>query len=919
MNASSDIDVVRRFLVSAATHPSALIVEGELGIGKTTLWLAANDDARRAGFRVLSTRAGEAESQLDFVGLHDLIGDVETDVIERLPTAQQDALERILMRASGPGGGLDPRSVAAAFTAIVGILAQRSPVLIAVDDGQWIDPATRDVLAYAVCRVQGRVGVLVTERVNPDRPDVLPWLTLDDPDRVVRLRIGPMSLGRLHRVLSSRIGRSFPRPTMTRIAEISGGNPFYALELAHALDSAESLRGATLPTTLIDMMRLQLGHFDDNVQQVLLAAACLGQPTVELLAAVVAAPIERAAELIDEAGERGIVVIEDGRVRFTHPLLAHGAYSQALPADRRRIHRAVAEVEPVLERKARHMALAATTGDPETLLALDSAADAARAKAVPTAAAELLELAIGLGGDTPTRRVNAAHNHLLAGDVDRSLALVEPIEAALPAGPLRARARMLRGGALTLQGVFVEAVELLRAALADAADDPALTVSGHLSLSMTLAAMGDVEKSAQHVRLARTRAEEFADTRSVSRALAARALLQCMSGADVDEVALQRAIDLERRDDNILDTPAPFSARIAKALVASWTGRLVEARTELAAARDYSAARASDVDMLWVQFHSAMVDIWLGRYGEAAGICDDMLLGAEQLGGVLARVMTAAPRALVAAYTGRVADARAEVELVFARASGLGETSLLDWPRMVLGFLEVSLGDHAAAMHALQPLLTARDPRGPTEILSSWFLPDAIEAAFALGRTDEFEVWVAALEANGARLNRPWMIAVGARCRCMLLAARGELAAAEIAAATAVRAHDGLAMPFERARTLLVVGQLQRRRRQKHSAGVTLAEALRIFEALGASLWADRARAELSRVSAATASHGLTASEFRVAELVASGMTNKDVATAMYISPKTVEHNLGRIYRKLGIRSRAELGSQIDALRDGSD
>ena len=199
-----------------------------------------------------------------------------------------------------------------------------------------------------------------------------------------------------------------------------------------------------------------------------------------------------------------------------------------------------------------------------------------------------------------------------------------------------------------------------------------------------------------------------------------------------------------------------------------------------------------------------------------------------------------------------------------------------------------------------------------TELFVAAFIPDAVEAFVALGRLDEAEPLVAALEGNGARLDRPWMLAVGGRCRAMLQAARGDLEGANVAATQSMTEHDRLPMPFERARTQLLVGQLQRRARQHDAAATTLREALRAFEDMGAPLWAQRARAELDRIYVGPRRDAaLTPTEQKVAELAASGMTNRDVAAALFISPKTVEANLSRIYHKLGIHSRAELGQRI--------
>ena len=177
-----------------------------------------------------------------------------------------------------------------------------------------------------------------------------------------------------------------------------------------------------------------------------------------------------------------------------------------------------------------------------------------------------------------------------------------------------------------------------------------------------------------------------------------------------------------------------------------------------------------------------------------------------------------------------------------------------------------------------------------------------------LGRLEEAEPLIDTLERNGGRLDRPWMLAVGMRCRAMLQAAHGDLRTATATAELAMAQHRRLPMPFERARTQLLVGQLQRRQRQRDAATATLREAQKTFQQLGTTLWAQRARTELTRgVSGRRRAEGLTPSEQRVAELAVSGLTNRDIAATLFISPKTVEVNLSRIYRKLNIRSRVEL------------
>jgi ATP/maltotriose-dependent transcriptional regulator MalT len=232
-----------------------------------------------------------------------------------------------------------------------------------------------------------------------------------------------------------------------------------------------------------------------------------------------------------------------------------------------------------------------------------------------------------------------------------------------------------------------------------------------------------------------------------------------------------------------------------------------------------------------------------------------------------------------------------------------------EWPATLRGFVENSRGDHQAALDAVEPLLAmARAFPDATEIIAASYLPEALEAMIGVGRLDDAEPLIDNLERNGRRLDRAWMLATSLRCRAMLLAARGDLTAATQTAERAMTEHRRLPMPFERARTQLLLGQLQRRQRRREASSATLRAALQTFDDLGTTLWAERAKSELARgMSGKQVGQALTPAENRVAELAVSGMTNRDIAAALFISPKTVEVNLSRIYRKLKVRSRMEL------------
>jgi DNA-binding CsgD family transcriptional regulator len=901
---------VSEFLRSAAQQPSGLVIEGEPGIGKTTLWLSAVEQARDSGYRVFSARVGQAESVLAFAAVADLLRDVDAAVLAGLPDVQRVAVDRVLLRAISEDHPTDQRVVAAAFVSVFDRLAADSPVLIAVDDAQWLDRSSQDVVAFAARRFKCRVGLLLTERSDTDGGNAVAWLHLSRPDAIERVRVGPLSLGGLHALISARLGRSFPRPTMVQIAEISGGNPFFALELARAIDVGSSTAQSGLPGSLSELMRLRFGRLDTEARKLLLAAASVADPTVELLAQVTGVTAERAVALFDEAEAKGVIGIEGNAVRFAHPLLARSVYTDASPAERRAMHRSLAEAVILPELKARHMALAASSADPETLKALDAAADAARARGAPAAAAELVELAIGLGGDKPSRRIRAAEHHFKAGDSDRARALLESTLGELNPGLLRGIALNLMAGIRIYDDTFVDAAALLTRALDDAETNPGLLIQTLMSLAFAQGMSGQFDESLRNARDAVTHAEELGYPPLISRAHAMLVNTKFLFGHGVDEASLRRALELENPN---VDMPIPFCASAVNALVMAWTGHLEEARAGMEAVRLRCIERGAENDMMAVTGYCTLIEMWRGNFADAAVLAKDTMERAEQVGG--SRTIALTVRAAVAAYAGREHEARADAASALAIAHRCGSPRLAEWPTMSLGFLEVSLGRYGEALTTLRPMLDIFDELPGSEIMIATFVPDAVEAMIALGHHADAEPLIEALERNGRRLDRSWMLAVGARCRSMWLAAQRDITSAYRLAEDAMAEHARLPMPFERARTQLLLGQLQRRQRQKDAASNTFGEALRAFDTLGTPLWADRARAELARAKVApTRDLALTPSERRVAELAASGMTNRDVAAALFISPKTVDANLARVYRKLGIKTRAELGRLIGDL-----
>ncbi|HTI75792.1 MAG TPA: LuxR C-terminal-related transcriptional regulator, partial [Mycobacterium sp.] len=801
----------------------------------------------------------------------------------------------------------DQRAVAAAFLSVLDRLTEHGPVLLAIDDLQWLDPSTVRVIAYVARRLSGPVGLLATIRTEPDSTGSTSWLHLPRPDAIQRITLHPLSSHALETVVRAELGRPIPRAVMARIHQMSAGNPFYAVELARAF--VESV-GETLPSTLAELVQARIGGLDPAAHEVLLAAACLATSTVDLVGAAVAVDHDRLIELLETSERHGIIAIEGNRIRFSHPLLASGVYADASPAQRREMHRRLARIVDESELRARHLAMGSTTGDAETLEALDEAANSAHARGAPAAAAELLELAIGLGGDTPERRIRLAGHSFDAGEPGRARTLLERAIAGLQPGPVRAQALYALAVVRFIDDGYLEASQLLQRALDEDSPDAPLQVRMATTLAYALYMSGEPDPAWRHAEEAVSLAERLGAPGPLSEALGARAIMQFFVGGGIDEHSMRRALELE---DHEAFTPIMLRPSVEQALMLACTGDLDTSYDQFRKIQQGCADKGEEGELVFVDFYVVVNRIWRGDLVAAKRLTDGLTELAQQIGSEFPTMLSLVLQAWLAVYDGAEDDARLAVADAIDACKRSGTAWHEDWALTALGLLEVSLGNYAAAVDELQPLLSRYAPES-TEISAASHLPDVVEALTALGRVDEAEPLADALQRNGRRLDRPWMLAVGARCRALVLAARGDVEAAVQSARDALTEHDRLPMPFDRARTQLLLGQLLSRHRSEATA--VLRDALAVFEKLGTTLWADRARAELEGKKPRTRSQeGLTPAEQRVAELAASGITNRDVAAQLFISSKTVEATLARVYRKLGIRSRAELGRHVNMIR----
>jgi len=898
--------------------PVGILVEGPAGIGKSTIWSEAVERARRRGWLVVAARPVEAESQLTLGMLADLLAPVDAADLATLPGPQRRAVDVALLREEVAGAAPEARVLGTAVRNLLAALAARGPVLLAVDDIQWADVASASVLAFALRRVEsGPLGVLLARRSPLPMP--LDLAVVLPAGHLAAIGVGPLALGSTNELLATRLDAAPSRPTLVRIQQASGGNPLFALEIARALAvRGEPPAGEPLPVPpdIDALLRERLAALPASARQVLLDVAILGVGDEARLAVVHGGDV---AVSLRVAEVEGLLRRDRGTVSFGHPLYAAAALASATAEERRAAHRRIADTATSPEERARHEALAAEGPDEAIALALDEAAGEARGRGAPLAAAELLRLAVARtpaagGAGLARRRLALGEVLTRAGDAAAAIRELEAVVANADAAT-RARARLaLATIRFETDASTAAAVRLARAAVDDAAGDAGLAAHAYAVLAAV-----DWEDIGRHAEYLERAEAAIASVPDPDPAVAGLILLaRCgedvRTGRPLDPAVVARALELERV------APAPAVADRFSASLGTWLkllGRFEDAREWLERTRQTSIDEGDEGSLAYGLSHIPELEVWTGHWGRAEAIAREHLAIAEGTGLESQRDQALYNLALVHVHQGRVGEARAEIEAAIVAATAADDRWMLSGTLPLLGLLELSLGDPSAAVEPLERGYQLRDALGSEEPRRSG--ADLVEALIAVGRLDRADVVQAEIEARAARFDRPSTRATVARSRGLLLAARGRLEEARAALDLALELHAAAPIPFEQARTLLALGQVRRRLRERGAARDAFEAARTTFEALGSPLWMARASAELDRTGIRRgAGHELTETERRVAELAASGLTNREVAAALFMSPKTVDANLGRAYAKLGIRSRAELGAVIARRESGT-
>ena len=917
------------FLEAVPAGGQALLLEGDAGIGKSALWSEGLRLARERSFRMLTARTTRSETQVAFATVGDLLAPALEAMLPRLVPVQRRALEVALLLRESDGRPPDTRLLGLALVAVVRTLAQDGPLLVALDDMQWIDASSAEVLRFMLRRLEGdRVGVLATVR---ERPVEAP-LELDRAFAAFqRLAVEPLSVGAVHRLLWGRLALNLPRPDLMRVHEIARGNPFFALELGRAIgrrairvDSAN----VTLPESLSALVMERLRALPARVRETLVAVAAVAAPSVTLLEPLAAAVVDD----IEFAEKQGVVQLDGDRIHFTHPLLAPACYAAMPLHRRRRLHRRLAELDVDLEERARHLAIAATGSDGEIAAALDAAATHARARGAAQAAAELAERAVAL---TPLyalesinrRRITAAEHCRYAGDMEKAALLLEEVVGSSQPGRVRAEALTQLAGVRGMAQGFPVAMNLLSAALAE----PGLESSQEVNILCELAWMahvaGDNQAGARYADAGLALAEQLVDPATLAIALAAVAQNRFARTGVIRHDLLDRALELEQTLDGEGYAAARWSSwhvglpmrlspsRVTLALLLGRSDRHDESRT-LWRGLTAEATERADPDAVRCLFHHAQMEVTSGAWDTAAELCDEAIPLARQIGLEVFEPLCLSILAEIDAYRGETEKARGEIaellQVVEAARFRMAAFRL----RMALAVLELSHDDADASWRQVAQLFhNVEELDGYLAQLAG---SAAIEALVAIGDLRQAERLLAQIDrraADGDTALRPLVL----RCRGLLLAAQGEHERATASLEAAARAPEppqGV-NPFELARTLLALGTVQRRAQRKRVARETLEQAVGIFDRLGARLWSEKARSQLRRIGGRTASEDLLSeTERRIVELVVAGRRNSEVAAELSLSPNTVAWNLSKVYRKLGVSSRTGLAARVGATRE---
>jgi DNA-binding CsgD family transcriptional regulator len=883
-------------------------LHGPGGIGKTALLDAAAFAAIARGELVLRLRPAQSERRLRYAGIADLVAQLPPTAEDALPPTQRVALTA-LRQGLPPRAGTPALARRLVLPLLLAHCARERPVLLVLDDAQWLDAESAELIGFAMRRRPGpRVRVLAAQRW-PDPAGRRRAVRLCPPP-VAEIEVPSLDADDLTTLLEAR---GLPCRTASRLHEASGGNPFLALALGGAVAPGPAWRSAPLPEPARALLRDRIRALPPSVADTLLVAALATEPTATML---IRAGREDAARDLRLAAAGGVVEVDGAVIRFTPPALAGVLAEDADAAVRAEIHDALAVAAADATDAIRHRAL--RSGKPNAAVArsLAAAAEKSARSGAGRTAAELYLLAAdrcphSLAAERIDWLVAAAGTAHTAGAPALAGRAAEAVLGADSPPAYRVRARLvlidLAGQALADMG------EMFAAALIEAGDDPALVAPVRLRLTWAAMIGGDGDAAAAEAARTVTAARLAGDTSTEAMALGALAQVERLRGEPQWTQTLRDAVALPA-------TQVPgwlhMGPRYMTARFAMVDDRLDEARAELLQLLAVAEQDRTGEALVEVLRSLSEVATRAGRCRDALRYAHRAVAAAQQAG------LSPGPTwytAAVAELAGGSLDAAARFARRGVRASEQeGDAIYLRRNLHALGQAELRSGDTRAGVAALRRLRDLQAAFGATDPLIVRWHGDLAGGLAALGEHAEAAATLTEARLAAQRLGTtPGITPYLDRATAVVLSESGHADSAVLLSAAAALHFEQLHQPIEQAHALLVQGGAERRRRRYAAARVAIGAALAIFLAADAKPWTEQTERALARTEGNAAPGGpqldlgLTSTEARIAGLVRDGASNREIATQLYLSVKTVEATLTRVYRKLGVRSRTQLSSRL--------